>query len=248
MKRQGFTLIELLVVIAIIALLMSILMPALARVKELANRVVCGANLSGIGKACGIYGNDDENGRFPRAGGRDSVLDAALGGVGGWEGIDEPDAFGGPPGGKATIGSSLWLLVRGDYSTTKQFVCRSDPDTTGKFSHSDPWGIWDFGPSPADFCSYAYHNPYNDVSGFSFCLNSASNPAMAVAADRNPDDLAAENSRSHQEEGQNVLFVDGHVEFERTRYCGLNDDDIYAATDDGTQPLDLFDSCLINDI
>jgi prepilin-type N-terminal cleavage/methylation domain-containing protein/prepilin-type processing-associated H-X9-DG protein len=241
MKRQGFTLIELLVVIAIIALLMSILMPALARVKELANRVVCGANQSGIGKACGIYGNDDENGRFPRAGGRDSILAAALGGPGGYEGISEADAFGPAPGGQATIGSSLWLLVRGDYSTTKQFVCRSDPDTTGKFSHSDPWGIWDFGGSPADFCSYGYHNPYDDA-GFSFGLNSASNPAMAVVADRNPN-AADENSRSHQNEGQNVLFVDGHVEFERTRYCGLNDDDIY----DPIQPLDLFDSCVIND-
>jgi len=44
-RRKGFTLIELLVVIAIIALLMAILMPALARVKEQARTVACLANL-----------------------------------------------------------------------------------------------------------------------------------------------------------------------------------------------------------
>jgi len=44
-KNKGFTLIELLVVIAIIALLMSILMPALSRVKQQAKTMACRANL-----------------------------------------------------------------------------------------------------------------------------------------------------------------------------------------------------------
>jgi len=71
--KKGFTLVELLVVIAIIALLMGILMPALSRVRQLAFRMVCGTNLSGIGKAMLIYANDYED-ELPRAGGRDSVL------------------------------------------------------------------------------------------------------------------------------------------------------------------------------
>ncbi len=64
-KRRGnaFTLIELLVVISIIALLISLLLPALARAKILAGRIQCASNLHQIGIAMQEYAN--EFGMYP---------------------------------------------------------------------------------------------------------------------------------------------------------------------------------------
>ncbi len=60
-SSKGFTLIELLVVVAIIAVLISILLPALSQVKEDARKTICGSNLHQVGVGYMMYAMDNSN-------------------------------------------------------------------------------------------------------------------------------------------------------------------------------------------
>jgi prepilin-type N-terminal cleavage/methylation domain-containing protein len=64
-RQRGFTLVELLVVIGIIALLISILLPALNHVREEAQKAKCSANLTQIFAAMTTYANNN-GGNYPR--------------------------------------------------------------------------------------------------------------------------------------------------------------------------------------
>jgi hypothetical protein len=221
---------------------------SVARRGGTAYRLYCGTNLSGIGKAMLIYSNDYDD-ELPRAAGRNSKW----GTTPNYQADTRSAAYGltNNANGQASISANFYLLVKYADVTPKSFICTHDRKTTefipAKYGvrNKDPIDLWDFGPDPSRHCSYSYHIPYGP-----FPLTTSSDPAMGVAADRNPwlpsqgpkprkfkafdpngprEAIKAGNTPFHQEDGQNVLFMDGHTSFEKSSACGLNDDNIYTS-------------------
>ncbi len=151
---RGFTLIELLVVVAIIALLISILLPSLARARELSKRTVCAANMKGIGTGFAAYatGNQDD---WPIPAHMASTLNYAtkviyVGKIGYRRGLkaaaDAGESFldsnnNGDPAISTT--RAFWYLVRSGTASPKSFICPSSEDQPN--SEDNPQNYWDFG-------------------------------------------------------------------------------------------------------
>jgi hypothetical protein len=255
-KATKFGPVEVLVIVFVCLFAIAIIGPAAQMSQFEAYRIQCADNLSQLGKAMLIYANDYDD-ELPRAGGRTSVWAPT---IPSWNAFNRHMAYGlsaDGSGGSASISSCFYLLVKYAEVTPRTFVCPGDVGTT-EFNLADVGApfvnelidLWDFGPEPRRHCSYAYHMPFG-----LYALSTSSEPGMAVAADRNPwqDSPAAAakqfpgmynpdggreavkygNAIAHEQEGQNVLFLDCHVGFEERSFCGINDDNIYTYWDGG---------------
>ncbi len=223
-RPKAFTLIELLVVIAIIALLISILLPSLSRARELSKRTVCAANERGIGQAMYIYAQDDPA-VFPAVA---QVVQANTGMMrifNNQDRVNVPSTTGTP---SPTV--DLWTIIRAGNSTPKQFICPSTTDQPDPAQ--DVTAYYDFFSNANLSYAYQYqHDPNRRLIGTS------SEPTFPFMADANPyikggvtgsiqTDRTGQyrgNSNNHtNREGQNVLFQDGHVLFEKGPDVGLS--------------------------
>jgi prepilin-type N-terminal cleavage/methylation domain-containing protein/prepilin-type processing-associated H-X9-DG protein len=193
MKKKGFTLIELLVVIAIIAMLLAILMPALNKVKRLAQRLICGTNVKGLGTAMGVYANDYED-DYPVQNPTGSHWWSPNGNTNNWFNPDKDWSI--DKG--VNVSASLYLLVRNADVDPKSFICRSSDQTPfkGIAGDIDLVELWDFGGRdvanaysdglPREHQSYAFQLPYAVGQRPARPASSTSGASMAILADKNP--------------------------------------------------------------
>jgi len=121
-QNKAFTLVELLVVISIIALLLSVLMPALSAAREQGRSVVCGFRLRSLGSAMEMYANDN-SGRYPYF----------------------RNSYPGTSFGDASPGSTYWvrwyeMLVRSKYNNFREYISVQHLDRDGtNYNNYDLW-------------------------------------------------------------------------------------------------------------
>jgi prepilin-type N-terminal cleavage/methylation domain-containing protein len=213
-KARGFTLIELLVVVAIIALLISILLPSLARARELSKRTVCAANVKGIGTGFATYatGNNDEY-PIPAAMPATTVGTTVTNYAGqtGYRRGVSPVTVTPDPGETFTSDSNcsttraFWYLIRAGASSPKSFICPSTDDQAS--TDDNPQDFWDFGNGAGTntvITTPSTNASYKTISyGYQvpFGKNGKPSPSvdqdMALVADKSSASQVLENGKTY---------------------------------------------------
>ena len=185
-RRPAFTLIELLMVIGIIALLISIILPALNRAREAANRTKCLANLRSIGQAMFIYANGHRD-RLPNGNPRGVWVD--------YDGAN-----------RAMVAFSEEVKGAG------VFHCPADPDPQPDLIVTADQEL----PDSARV-SYEFYNLYWAPEYGPILTRLKGRAPLAWDIDggpRAPDNLTPSADENHGPKGGNVLFADGHAEWQ----------------------------------
>ena len=249
MKRAlAFSLVELLVVVGMIAVLVGIIAPSLARAKFMTRCSACAANMNGIGRGLHLYATDNR-GSFPTKGfGQSTTRYDVIG--------DDLTTM--SPTGNAINSNSrnLFLLVTRGLVDTRIFVCPATNDqpaavidtVTGDKYYD--FNVVDINTGYRNKCSYSYHLMFGDrASQTGYPITTTSDPSMVVLADKNPFIVytgapaagtgcymntvlavnSTSNSLNHDREGQNILFVDGHVQYVTEPLGGQSKDNFYTA-------------------
>jgi hypothetical protein len=242
-RSRGFTILDLLATLGIGVVLTTLAVCVAAESGEAAKRAECALNLGRIGQAMIAYSNTERNGGFPRgkydmgAADRPAMYTAV--------------AAKGPFGADGPINDvtgAMYLLTRNMDITPKSFVCPSTDQKALTFAAGTT--VLDFSNFPNKKClSYSLCNPFAGKDGLAagFKWNNTLPPTFALAGDKNPGgdalihltaasaaaDLRNGNSRNHNQDGQNVLCGDGHVEFTKTPFCGTDQDNIYTYGESG---------------
>ena len=218
-----------------------------------AQRANCASNLHQIGLAILLY-QQDNNQLYPRTVLAESPKPRPTWGTP-YDGNKElgsrsdADPFADGPAKPADndVSAAFFLLLRNEQISPAVFACPSSKavrwDLDGGTNTAQNWTNWPsakMGPC----LSYSYQNPYPTTAALESGYNLKNpDPTFAVAADMNPggpavtrvtpqssaDELKAANSLNHDRDGQNVLYGDGHVEWQNTPFCGTKHDNIYTA-------------------
>ncbi len=245
-KRKAFTLIELLVVIAIITLLVSILLPAIQRARDLAKQAVCRTNLRGIGTALATYQTTYKSYPFIRnpsskTGGAMDPTAELMDAMGEKEFRDQYLKKGTTKTNVRIVDNLLMLKYTKTLDNWKIFRCPSHPSASLLMTRDED-SEYGFRDSENVYIDYAYHagyrrqgptmNPAAYRDGMVSMPILADQPGVSLAEFQNilNDDNEDGNDGDGYNHGQdviNALYPDAHVDGLMKLLSGPKDNNIY---------------------